>query len=188
MLRSSKFRIGEGSLEEPNPKIRSRRPQTPQVMEQEEGQELMFEDETTFRKASFNMNEMVKVLYIERTTRLQGESYNQPKGEGGNESKPPHPHPPSPPPSSPSSPSSLHRPTPLTSPSGHSKSPLFNITIKFDFPMHNGEVNVEKLDNWLLQIEVYCTIQNIDDDVTKNPAFFSSLGRCNSHWDTLFLE
>ena len=33
--------------------------------------------------------------------------------------------------------------------------------------MYNGEVNVEKLDNWIRQIEVYCRIQRIKDDETK---------------------
>lgn len=33
--------------------------------------------------------------------------------------------------------------------------------------MYSGEVNAENLDNWVHQIEVYCRIQNIDDDVTK---------------------
>jgi hypothetical protein len=33
--------------------------------------------------------------------------------------------------------------------------------------MYNGEVNVEKLDNWIRQIEVYCRIQRIQDDETK---------------------
>ena len=33
--------------------------------------------------------------------------------------------------------------------------------------MYNGEVNDEKQDNWVHQIEVYCRIQKIDGDVTK---------------------
>jgi hypothetical protein len=33
--------------------------------------------------------------------------------------------------------------------------------------MYNGEVNAEKLDNWIRQIEVYCRIQKIQDDETK---------------------
>jgi hypothetical protein len=33
--------------------------------------------------------------------------------------------------------------------------------------MYNGEVNVEKLDNWTRQIEVYCRIQRIKDDETN---------------------
>lgn len=54
----------------------------------------MLEDERTFRKVFYDMCEMVKMLYNERTTRLQGESSNQPKGNGGNGRKPP-PSPPS---------------------------------------------------------------------------------------------
>lgn len=33
--------------------------------------------------------------------------------------------------------------------------------------MYNGEVDVEKLDNWVRQLEAYCRIQQIDDDYTK---------------------
>lgn len=33
--------------------------------------------------------------------------------------------------------------------------------------MYNGEVNVEKLENWVRQLEVYCRIQNLQDDDTK---------------------
>jgi hypothetical protein len=33
--------------------------------------------------------------------------------------------------------------------------------------MYNGEVNAERLDNWIRQIEVYCRIQKIQDDETK---------------------
>jgi hypothetical protein len=33
--------------------------------------------------------------------------------------------------------------------------------------MYDGEVNVEKLDNWIHQIEVYCRIQRIKYDETN---------------------
>ena len=33
--------------------------------------------------------------------------------------------------------------------------------------MFNGEVNADKLDNWILQLEVYLRIQNLQDDDTK---------------------
>ena len=33
--------------------------------------------------------------------------------------------------------------------------------------MYNGELDVEKMDNWLKQIEVYCKIQNIVDEPVK---------------------
>ena len=33
--------------------------------------------------------------------------------------------------------------------------------------MYNGEVNAENLENWVNQLEVYCRIQNLQDDDTK---------------------
>lgn len=33
--------------------------------------------------------------------------------------------------------------------------------------MYNGEVNAEKLDNWVHQLEMCCRIQRIKDDETK---------------------
>jgi hypothetical protein len=33
--------------------------------------------------------------------------------------------------------------------------------------MYNGEVNAEKLDNWIRQLEVYCRIQNLQEDDIK---------------------
>jgi hypothetical protein len=47
------------------------------------------------------------------------------------------------------------------------KFPSLKLDIKFELPIYNGEVNVEKLDNWIRQIEVYCRIQKIQDDETK---------------------
>jgi len=33
--------------------------------------------------------------------------------------------------------------------------------------MYNGEVNVHNLDNWIRQLEVYCRIQNLQEDDIK---------------------
>ena len=33
--------------------------------------------------------------------------------------------------------------------------------------MFNGEVNAEKLDNWIRELEVYLRIQNLQDDDTN---------------------
>ena len=33
--------------------------------------------------------------------------------------------------------------------------------------MYNGEINAEKLDNWIRQLEVYCRIQNLHEDDIK---------------------
>ena len=41
----------------------------------------MSEDVKAFRKAFLDMAEMVKVLYEERNTKLQGESSRPPRGE-----------------------------------------------------------------------------------------------------------
>jgi hypothetical protein len=45
--------------------------------------------------------------------------------------------------------------------------PLLKIDVKFEFPMYNGEVNAENLDNWAIQMEVYCSVQQINDEATK---------------------
>ena len=45
--------------------------------------------------------------------------------------------------------------------------PQLNVDIKFELPMYNGELNAEKLDNWIRQIEVYCRIQKFTKDSIK---------------------
>jgi hypothetical protein len=45
--------------------------------------------------------------------------------------------------------------------------PLLKLDVKFVFPMYDGEVNAEKLDNWVRQMEVYCNVQQIKDEATK---------------------
>ena len=44
---------------------------------------------------------------------------------------------------------------------------MLKLDVKFELPMFNGDVNVEKLDNWIRQLEVYLRIQNLHDDDTK---------------------
>ena len=39
--------------------------------------------------------------------------------------------------------------------------------MKFELPMYNGEVNVEKVHNWVFQLEVYYRVQNLQDDDTN---------------------
>ncbi|KAH9306833.1 hypothetical protein KI387_011237, partial [Taxus chinensis] len=41
------------------------------------------------------------------------------------------------------------------------------LDIKFELPMYTRELNVEKLDNWVKKIEVYCRVQKIVDDEAK---------------------
>jgi hypothetical protein len=129
-------------------------------MVHEESHEIPTSEDETFKKAFYDMTKMVKVLFEERNTRLQGKSQilqevmKNPKENGGNGDTPP--------PSPPSSTSSTISQPPPNSPKEHGKTPpqtpLPKLDINCEFPMYNGEVNDEKLDNWICQIEVYCRI------------------------------
>jgi hypothetical protein len=146
-------------------------------MAHEESHEHVPTEDEDLRKAVMEMREMMKIL-MERNAGLQGEGSNPsnhkgdsgdktPNGNGGNGASPP----PSPPSCSCSCSSSTNsRPLP-NSPRRHGKTPSqipsLNLDIKFKLPIYNGEVNAEKLDNWIRHIEVYCRIQKIQDDETK---------------------
>jgi hypothetical protein len=41
------------------------------------------------------------------------------------------------------------------------------LDVKFELSIYDGELNAEKLDNWIKKIEVYCRVQNIMDDTAK---------------------
>jgi hypothetical protein len=45
--------------------------------------------------------------------------------------------------------------------------PLLKLDVKFELPMYDGEVNVEILGNWVRQMEVYCSVQQIKDEATQ---------------------
>ena len=47
------------------------------------------------------------------------------------------------------------------------KKPLLKLDVKFSLPMFNGDVNPEKIDNWIRQVEVYCRVQQIDEEKVK---------------------
>ena len=57
--------------------------------------------------------------------------------------------------------------TPPNSPVHNKKASLIKLDVKFDLPIYDGELNAEKLDNWIRQIDVYCRVQNIDSDKSK---------------------
>ena len=132
------------------------------------------DEDEDLRQAVIELRNMMKI-FLEWNIMSSGEGSNpsmhkegggdkNPGRDGGNGASPP----PSPPPSSSSSSSSSsskHLPerngkTPLQIPS-------LKLDIKFELPVYNGEVNAEKLDNWIRQIEVYSRIQKIQDDETK---------------------
>jgi hypothetical protein len=45
--------------------------------------------------------------------------------------------------------------------------PLLKLDVKFELPLYDGEVNAERLDNWVRQMEVYCSVQQIKDEATQ---------------------
>ena len=47
------------------------------------------------------------------------------------------------------------------------KASLIKLDVKFDLPIYDGELNAEKLDNWIRQIDVYCRVQNNNSDKSK---------------------
>eukprot|EP00253_Pinus_taeda_P035632 PITA_35632 len=47
------------------------------------------------------------------------------------------------------------------------KTSFIKLDVKFDLPIYDGELNAEKLDNWIRQIDVYCRVQSIDSDKSK---------------------
>ena len=114
------------------------------------------------------MYEMVKVLYeeyLERKRPFQGESSKKDKSEEGGD----HPEPPPSPPSSPSSSSSSKSWTSTARKHSHKQKhdmPLLKLDVKFELSMYDGEVNVERLDNWVRQMEFYCSVQQIKDYAT----------------------
>jgi hypothetical protein len=117
-------------------------------MASEEG---MSQNEIELQNNLFAMSDMVKVLYedyLEWKRPFQGESSKQVKSEQGED-------PPKPPPSPPSSPSSYSSSSNTSETSTTRKHyhkhkhdmPLLKLDLKFEFPMYDGEVNVERLDN-----------------------------------------
>ena len=60
--------------------------------------------------------------------------------------------------------------------------PQLNLDIKFELPIYNGELNAEKLDNWIRQIEVYCRIQKFTNDSIKIQLDSLRLGGTSLIW------
>jgi hypothetical protein len=182
MLTRLKLTRGEGQLVEPS-SYPTRRKQfhSLQVAERHspsmahaESDERVPDEEEDLRQTVIELKNMMKIL-LERTIMSQGEGSNPSMHKGGGGDKTPGRdggNGASPPPSCPPSSSSSSSSTSLKHlPNGHGKTPSqipsLKLDIKFEFPLYNGEVNTEKLDNWIRQIEVYSRIQKIQDDETK---------------------
>jgi hypothetical protein len=98
------------------------------------------------------MSEMVKILYEDYLEWKRPNLGESSKGKSEEEEDPPRipPSPPSSPPSSPSSSSSSSKSNGKKHVHKHNKEiPLLKLDVKFELPIYDGEVNVERLDNWV---------------------------------------
>jgi hypothetical protein len=148
MLTREKLQRGEGDLVAENPLIGLRkRASHSEKMASEEG---ISQDEKEFWKTFLAMLEMVKVLYkdyLEWKRLVLGDS-----SKGKSEEEEDHPYiPPSPPSTPPSSPCSSSSSSKSSGKKNVHKNkhemPLLKLDVKFELPIYDGEVNVEKLDN-----------------------------------------
>jgi hypothetical protein len=90
--------------------------------------------------------------------------YSKGKSEEGEDPPQIPPSPPSSPPSSPSPSSSSSKSNAKKHVHKHkNEMPLSKLDVKFELPIYDGEVNAERLDNWVRQMEVYCSVQQIKD-------------------------
>jgi hypothetical protein len=113
------------------------------------------------------MSEMMKVLYddyLEQKRPVLGE-YSKGKSEEGDDPPQIPPSPPSSPPSSPSSSSKSNANKHVHK--NKNEMPLLKLDVKFKLSMYDGEVNAERLDNWVRQMAVYCSVKKIKDEATQ---------------------
>jgi hypothetical protein len=168
MITRENLSRGEGELVEGDLDIGSRK--TTYQSEDMASEEGMSQNKIELHKTLFTMSDMVKVLYedyLERKRSFQGESSKQDKSEEGED-------PPKPPPSPPSSPSTYSSSSTSSKSTARKHSHkhkhglhLLNLHVKFELPMYDGEVNAERFDNWVRQMEFYCSVQQIKDEETQ---------------------
>jgi hypothetical protein len=110
---------------------------------------------------------MVKVLYEDYLERKSPVIGKYSKGKSEEEEDPPHI-----PFSRPSSPPSSSSSSSKTNSKKHvhkhkNEMPLLKLDVKFELPIYDGEVNAERLGNWVRQMEVYFSVQQIKDEATQ---------------------
>jgi hypothetical protein len=168
MITRERMNHGEGDIVEENLEIGLRkRISQSEKMASEEG---LSHDEKEFRNTFFAMLEMMKVLYedyVEWKRPNLGES-SKVKSEEGEDPPQIPPSPPYSPSTSSSSSSSSSKSTARKHSHKHkNEMHLLNLDVKFELPMYDGEVNAERLDNWVRQMEVNCSVKQIKDEATQ---------------------
>jgi hypothetical protein len=62
--------------------------------------------------------------------------------------------------------------------------PLLKLDVKFEFPMYDGEVNAQRLDNWVRQMEFYCSVQQIKDVLDTSTTLRGGVNECGALFKT----
>jgi hypothetical protein len=176
-----KLKRGEGQLEALDTEIQ-RRPHKQEMSSLGKLGPYKFEDD--FFKAFKLMQAIVEELYHERGQRRnpkfeEGESSVRVEGGigGGGPSKP----------SSPSS-SSSNNEASVHSFKDKKKTHhsfdmlLLKLDVRFQLCTYDGELDAEKIDNWVRQLEVYCKIQKIVNDETKIQLASLKMGGMSLIW------
>ena len=166
MLTRSKSHLGERELVEGNPETGSKRT-FPKIMSSPRGEEEGHGEreksvitDTEFLEAFISMKNMVEMFFEEcaekkkedETSSKDVEVKSEEKGKGvgdgdlndANKS------------------SSSH-----TSHLNNANMSYFKLNVKFELPIYNGDLDAEKLDNWIKHLEFYCRVQGINDDPSR---------------------
>ena len=160
MLTRLGLQSGKGKLEEFDPEIGKQKFIHHSTMigtktvETPEAIETKHMDENQFQEKFLNMQHMLVELYEDKNKRDKASSSKvskKDKGKGKADKTPS-------PPSSPSSSSSSSTSSSESNKEKKLKIPLLKLDVKFELPVYDGEMNPEKLDNWVKQLEVYCRI------------------------------
>ena len=153
MLTRSKLKLGEGELAETNMEIGR------VYSKRKMSEENPFESDPQFMDSFMTMRSMVEEMYREFKKNRDEDSSNSKQDKGVEESLL-HDH-------SKGKWKEEKLPTPPSRPENKNKTSLIKLDVKFDLSIYDGELNAEKLDNWIRQIDVYCRVHNIDSDSGK---------------------
>ena len=145
MLTRTKLKLGEGELVEANPEIGRVYPKRKMA------EESPLESDSQFMDSFMTMRAMVEEMYGE-FKKCRSENYSTSKQDKGTEESIRDDH---------SEGKRKGKEAPLSTPpdspeNTKKKEYLIKLDIKFDLPIYDGELNAEKLDNWIRQVDVYC--------------------------------
>ena len=139
--------------------------------------EVMVMGEDKFQQTFLKMQQMLGELYEYNKVRdatSSSKASKKDKGKGKSDK------PPSPPSSSSSSYSSSSNS--YSEIEKKARKSVLKLDVKFELPIYDGEMNWEKLDNWIKQLEVYCRIHNISDEITTIQLATLRMGGTNLIW------